>query len=341
VNRLPKSRSPAGRRRGCLVAVLAFVLGAAMAPFGGALADEKKNDDADTIIVSGASGGLAGEAIQALLRRGVKLEQLVLVSRTPEKLSAYATSGAQVRPGDFSKPETLDAAFKGGAQLLLISTNSADDRVAQHTAAISAARRAGVRRIVYTSFINATAENPAAIARDHRLTEEALSKSGVMYTILRNQLYMDGLIAEAAQAVKTGDLYTNGGRGKWAPVARRDCADAAAMVLTTSGHERKIYDITGPDLLNRQDLAKLVTDVTGKRVRVVEVDDATFIERAIQGGMPETAAKVSASFGLAIRANALNIRTEALQILLGRKPVSVRELLTENKARLSVAPTLR
>ncbi len=341
MNRLPKSRSPAGRRRGCLVAVLTFVLGAAMAPFGGALAEEKKSDRTDTIIVSGASGGFAGEAIQALLRRGVGLEQLVLVSRTPEKLSAYATNGAQVRSGDFSKPETLDAAFKGGAQLLLISTNSADDRVAQHTAAISAARRAGVRRIVYTSFINATTENPAAIARDHRLTEEALAKSGVMYTILRNQLYMDGLIAEAAQAVKTGDLYTNGGRGKWAPVARRDCADAAAMVLTTSGHERKIYDITGPDLLNRQELAKLVMDVTGKRVRVVEVDDATFIERAIQAGMPETAAKVSASFGLAIRANALNIRTEALQILLGRKPISVREFLTENKARLSVTPVLR
>jgi NAD(P)H dehydrogenase (quinone) len=338
VNTLPL---PSGRRRHCFMAVLTFALSAAIAPFGGALAAEDDNEGNDAIVVSGASGGLAGEAIQALLRRGVGLERLVLVTRTPEKLSAYASNGAQVRPGDFSKPETLDAAFKGGTQLLLISTNSADNRVSQHTAAISAARRAGVRRIVYTSFINATVENPAAIARDHRLTEEALARSGVAYTILRNQLYMEGLVAEAADAVKTGDLYTNGGRGKWAPVARRDCADAAAMVLTTPGHERKIYDLTGPDLINRQELAKLVTDVTGKRVRVVEVDDATFIQRAIQRGMPETAAKLSASFGVALRANALNIKTEALQILLGRKPMSVRDLLIENKARLVVAPTLR
>jgi NAD(P)H dehydrogenase (quinone) len=323
------------------MAVLTFALGAVTAPFGGALAAENKDGVNDSIIVSGASGGLAGEAIQGLLRRGVTFDKLVLVTRTPEKLSAYASNGAQVRPGDFSKPETLDAAFKGGAQLLLISTNGTDDRVAQHTAAISAARRAGVRRIVYTSFINATVENPAAAARDHRLTEEALTRSGVTYTILRNQLYMDGLVAEAAQALKGGLLYTNGGRGKWAPVARRDCADVAAMVLTTSGHERKIYDITGPDLINRQDFAKLVTEVTGQRVRVIDVDDATFIQRAIQGGMPETAAKASASVGVAIRANALNIRAEALQILLGRKPMSVRELLTENKARLNVAPTLR
>jgi NAD(P)H dehydrogenase (quinone) len=323
------------------MAVLAFALGAAIAPFGSALAAENKDGVNDSIVVSGASGGLAGEAIQALLRRGVTFDKLVLVTRTPEKLSAYASNGAQVRLGDFSKPETLDAAFKGGAQLLLISTNGADDRVAQHTAAIGAARRAGIRRIVYTSFINATLDNPAAVARDHRLTEEALTRSGVAYTILRNQLYMDGLVTEAAQALKTGDLYSNGGRGKWAPVARRDCADVAATVLTTSGHERRIYDITGPDLINRQDFAKLVTEVTGQRVRVIDVDDATFIQRAIQGGMPETAARASASLGVAIRANALNIRAEALQILLGRKPMSVRELLTENKARLSVAPTLR
>jgi NAD(P)H dehydrogenase (quinone) len=323
------------------MAVLAFALGAAMAPFGSALAAENKDGANDSIVVSGASGGLAGEAIQALLRRGVTFDKLVLVTRTPEKLSAYASNGAQVRLGDFSKPETLDAAFKGGAQLLLISTNGTDDRVAQHTAAIGAARRAGIRRIVYTSFINATLDNPAAVARDHRLTEEALTRSGVAYTILRNQLYMDGLVAEAAQALKTGDLYSNGGRGKWAPVARRDCADVAAIVLTTSGHERRIYDITGPDLINRQDFAKLVTEVTGQRVRVIDVDDATLIQRAIQGGMPETAARASASLGVAIRANALNIRAEALQILLGRKPMSVRELLTENKARLSVAPTLR
>ena len=221
-----------------------------------------------------------------------------------------------MRAGDFSKPETLDSAFAGGKKLLLISTNDGGDRVAQHTAAIEAARRAGIRHIVYTSFINATPENPAVGARDHRLTEDALRKSGLAYTILRNQLYMDSLVAEAADAVATGDLYTNAGKGKWAPVARRDCGAVAAVVLTTPGHERKTYDITGPDLINRQDFAKLVMDVTGKRIRVIEMDDATFIQRAVRSGMPEAAAKATASFGLAMRTNTLNIKNEALQILL-------------------------
>jgi NAD(P)H dehydrogenase (quinone) len=200
----------------------------------------------------------------------------------------------------------------------------------------------GIRHIVYTSFINATADNPALIARSHQLTEEALKKSGVRYTILRNQLYMDGLLDEAAQAVKTGDLYTNGARGKWAPVARRDCAEAAAAVLTTPGHEGKIYDITGPQLINHQDLAKLIADATGRRVRAIEVDDATFMARELRAGLPEALVKLDASFGVALRANSLNIRTDALQILLGRAPRSVSDLLAENKARLlAVTPQLR
>ena len=323
------------------MAVLALALGAVAAPFGSALAAQK-DQPGDKIVISGASGGLAGETIVALLERGVKLVDLVLVTRTPEKLSSFSINGAAVRVGDFDKPQTLDAAFAGGRQLLLVSTNSSSDRVAEHTNAIFAARKAGIRHIVYTSFTNATPDNPALIARDHQLTEQALMKSGVPYTILRNQLYMDGLVGEAAQAIKTGDLYTNAAHGKWAPVARQDCATAAAIVLTTPGHEGKVYDITGPDLINYQDFARTLGEVTGKRVRVIDVDDATFVARAVQAGVPETAAKMNATFGVAMRANSLNIRNEALQILLGHKPESLRDMLSENKSLLLPAsPQLR
>jgi NAD(P)H dehydrogenase (quinone) len=340
VNLLPNPRALARRSRRCFVAVLTLALGAITAPFGSAWAAQ--NQANDKIVISGASGQLAGDAIRALLLRGVKLADLVLVTRTPENLASFATNGAAVRFGDFDKPETLEPAFAGGRELLLVSTNSSGDRVAQHTNAISAARKVGIRHIVYTSFINATADNPLPVAHDHQLTEEALKRSGVQYTILRNQLYMDSLVDEAAQALKTGDLYTNGARGKWAPVARRDCAEAAAVVLTTPGHEGKIYDITGPDLINHQDFARLISEATGRRVRAIEVDDATFMGRALQAGMTEGQVKAQATFGVALRANALNIRTDALQILLGRKAESLRDLLVENKSRLlSASPQLR
>jgi NAD(P)H dehydrogenase (quinone) len=313
--------------------VLMFAVGAALAPLRSAHSAEKDDAAADKIVISGASGGLAGETIDALLGRGVPLERLILVTRTPAKLSSLAERGADVRIGDFSKPDSLPVAFAGGRQLLLIST-SGGDRVAQHAAAISAARRAGIKHIVYTSWINAVDGNPAAVTRDHIATEDALRKSGVPYTILRNQRYSDGLLREASQAFAAGVLWSNSGRGKWAPVAREDCAAAAAAVLTTSGHEGRTYDITGPDLINEQDFVKMLADVTGKSVRLADVDDATYVSMLEKAGVPEAGANVAASFGVATRSNYLNIKSETLQLLLGRKPRSVRELLAEHKAEL-------
>jgi NAD(P)H dehydrogenase (quinone) len=302
-------------------------------------AADKNDEESDKIVISGASGGLAGETISALLGNGVHMEQLILVTRTPEKLSAFADRGATVRAGDFNKPDSLPAAFEGGRQLLLISTNGGGDRVAQHTAAINAARRVGIKHIVYTSWINAVEDNPAVVTRDHRLTEEALKKSGVPYTILRNQVYADGLVAQGARAVANGLIVTNSGRGMWAPVARKDCAAAAAAVLATSGHEGRTYDITGPDLITERDFAQMLTDITKKPVRVVNVDDNAYIESLVKSGMPEAGAKAAASFGVATRTNYLNIKSETLELLLGRHPESVRQLLAENKSRLLAPPS--
>jgi NAD(P)H dehydrogenase (quinone) len=320
------------------MAVLVFAAGAALAPLESALAADKKAAPNDLIVISGASGGLAGETIDELMARGVPIEKLILVTRTPEKLASLAERGAAVRAGDFNKPDSLPAAFAGGKQLLLISTSGSGDRIAQHTAAIGAARRAGIKHIVYTSWINAIEDNPAAVTRDHRMTEEALVKSGVPYTILRNQRYADGLVELGARAVASGQIISNSGRGKWAPVARRDCAAAAAAVLATPGHEGQIYDITGPDLINERDFAALLTAVTSKPVRVIDVNDATYVATLVGEGVPEAGAKVAASFGAATRANFLNIKSETLEILIGREPQSVRELLNENKAQLLAPP---
>jgi NAD(P)H dehydrogenase (quinone) len=327
------------RRR--FIPVLVLATGALLAPLHSACAADAKNTEkkeapADSIVITGASGGLAGEAIEALLARGVSPDKLILVTRTPEKVSFLAQRGAQVREGDFNKPDGLPAAFEGGKKLLLISASGSGDRVAQHTAAIDAARRVGIRFIVYTSWINAVEENPAAVTRDHRLTEDAIRKSGIPYTILRNQRYSDGLVEQGRQAVSSGLIVSNSGRGKWAPVSRRDCAGAAAAVLTTPGHERQTYEITGPDLITEYDFAKLLTQVTGKPVRVVDVDDATYVQTLVKSGVPEDSAKMAASFGLATRMSAINIKSDVLQLLLGHPPQSVRELLTQNKAQLLV-----
>ncbi len=145
---------------------------------------------AERLIVSGASGQLGALVVDELLARGVDPRDLILVSRTPEELAAYAAQGAATRFGDFTQPESLPAAYAGGTRLLLISISAGpDNRPQLHKNAIDAAVAAGVRHIVYTSTVDADNTDVRALsAAMHRETEQILRDSGVALTMLRNHL---------------------------------------------------------------------------------------------------------------------------------------------------------
>ena len=163
----------------------------------------------DKIIVSGASGQLGSLVIDELVARKVAPENLILVSRTPttDHLNAYAARGASVRFGDFSQAESLDAAYRGGTRMLLISINGGGgSRPELHKVAIDAAARAGVKHIAYTSYVNADRYTDSTIAGDHLRTERILRESGVAWTLLRNQIYANGLVDQAVQIVRDGTL---------------------------------------------------------------------------------------------------------------------------------------
>ncbi len=192
----------------------------------------------DKIIVSGASGQLGSLVIDELLARKVAPEDLILVSRTPnsDHLNAYAARGASVRFGDFNQPESLDAAYRGGTRMLLISINGGGgNRPELHRVAIDAAVRAGVTQIAYTSYVNADRYEDSTIAVDHLRTERILQESGVAWTMLRNQIYANGLVDQAVQIVSDGRYVTHTPDARVAYVTREDCAAAAAAVLTYAG----------------------------------------------------------------------------------------------------------
>ncbi len=216
----------------------------------------------DKIIVSGASGQLGSLVIDELLARKVAPENLILVSRTPntDHLNAYAARGASVRFGDFNQPDSLDAAYRGGTRMLLISINGGGgDRPELHRVAIDAAVRAGVKQIAYTSYVNADRYEDSTIAVDHLRTERILQESGVAWTMLRNQIYANGLVDQAVQIVSDGRYVTHTPDARVAYVTREDCAAAAAAVLTTPGHENKAYNITGPDAIGPRELVALAS----------------------------------------------------------------------------------
>lgn len=247
-----------------------------VAPLGAAT---QERQEGERIIVSGASGQLGGLAVEALLARGVRPEDLILVSRTPDVLARYAQTGASTRFGDFTQPESLDAAYAGGTRLLLISLNTrgnpnprvANERAALQQAAIDAAVRAGVEHIVYISFVDAD-HNVSPIAVDHRATEAALRASGIAWTSLRDQWYADLIVDPTARMVADGRAVVPSNDPGTAWVTRKDCAAAAAAVLTTSGHENQVYEITGPELVRFRDIASIASEITGIPIEIVEAD---------------------------------------------------------------------
>jgi len=297
-------------RRTGIAALLAFSAVLALAPGAQAAADDK-------IIVSGASGQLGGLTVKALLAKGVPAKNLILVSRNTNGLDQYAKQGAAVRFGDFEKPESLAAAYAGGTRMLLISIGGgAGPRPAAHQRAIDAAIKAGVKQIAYTSWVAISKGDTSGISTDHVATEEILKKSGVAYTILRNSIYMDGLVNQAAKVYSDGRVTLPASEVKFGYVTREDCAAAAAAVLTKPGHDNKIYDITGPELVGQREIADAVTAVTGKKIEVVPAAPNAPAPRSFGGP-------------------SLSVTSTAVADLTGRPAQSLRTLLAANKDKVT------
>ena len=291
----------------------------------------------DKIIVSGASGQLGSLVIEELLARKVAPENLILVSRTPntDHLQAYAARGASVRFGDFNEPESLEDAYRGGTRMLLISINGGGgDRPELHKAAIDAAMRAGVKHIAYTSYVNADLNETSTIAVDHRRTERILQESGLAWTMLRNQIYANGLVDQAIQIVRDGGIVTHTPDARVAYVTREDCAAAAAAVLVSPAHENRAYNITGPDAIGPRELAALASELSGKSAELMIVSETEYRERLAGTGMPETSIDGTISFAAELDSPYLREPSTAVADLTGRPAMSVRQLLVENRARL-------
>jgi NAD(P)H dehydrogenase (quinone) len=290
-----------------------------------------------TVAITGAAGQLGRLTAQLVLER-LPPAEVVLVTRRPDAIADLAGAGATVRHGDFDEPDSLPAAFAGCERLLLISADVLGNRVAQHTAAIDAAAAAGVRHVLYTSGVNAGSALPLVASHEHGATEEAIRDRGLRCTALRNGLYAEFQVAPAARAAVSGRLVHNSGDGRTAYVSRADCAAAAAAALTTGGHEDRIYDITGPELISQADLAALVTAITGRPVEAVAIDDETAAQLLVDAGLPPEAARIYASFGTAIREGVLDGVSQAVEDLTGRPPCSMREVLEAHRSVVDQAP---
>ena len=267
-----------------------------------------------------------------------------VITRTPAKLTDRVAQGCEVRYGDFDKPETLAAAVTGADKMLLISGTRVGARVVQHKAAIDAAAKAGVKHIAYTSFIGIDdPANPAEVRHDHIETERLIRASGMAWTMLRDAHYADAMILMAGPGVmQSGQWISNAGSGLEAMVWRDDCVAAAVAVMTSDGHEGQTYNITGPELQTFEEVTVILSEVTGKPISYVSVDDdqqyAMFdamgiprrpVDDQTVGGLPWNSDDM-VTFGQAIREGFLEVCTKDVERLTGRPARSVRQMIEEN-----------
>lgn len=302
------------------------------------------------IAITGASGHYGQLATDKLIAQG-RAADLILMTRRPEKLAHRAAQGCDVRYGDYDRPDSLRAAFVGAEKLLLISGTRVGARVVQHKAAIDAATRAGVSHILYTSFIGIDdPANPAEVRHDHIETETCIRASGMAWTMLRDGHYADAMIVMAGPGVmQTGKWFSNSGDGYEAMVWREDCVDCAVAVLTGTGHDGQIYNITGPDRQNFAEVTALMADITGVPLEYMILDDnaqyAMFDAMGIPrrpvddqdvNGIPWNSDDM-VTFGRAIREGFLDICTNDVERLTGRPARSVRQMIEENVELLRAA----
>ncbi len=279
------------------------------------------------IIITGATGQLGSQIIHRLLER-VPADQIGVSARDPDRAADLAARGVRVRRGDFTDPDSLADAFEGAAQVLVVSANQTGGAaVAQHAAAIDAAHAAGVKRILYTSHQAASADSLFTPMPDHAATERYLAETGTPFTALRNGFYASTVPHLLGRALQTGELVAPAdGPVSWTTHA--DLAEAAATILTDEGRfDGATPPLTAPDALDLEDIAGILTELTGRTIRRIVAADDEWTAGLTGHGVPAEQANMLLGMFHASRRGEFATTGSTLENLLGRAATPVRSIL--------------
>lgn len=284
------------------------------------------------ILVTGATGNLGKATIDFLLKKGAAPESIIALVRDAAKAADLAASGVTVKIGDYNDYASLVAAFAGVDKLLLVSGNDIENRSKQQIDVVNAAKEAGVKHILYTSFErkNETATSPIAIiAGSHLATEKAIIESGLKYTLFRNNLYFDVLPMFLGEHVLETGIFFPAGDGKTAFALRNDMAEAIANVLLSEGHEDKNYYISNTENISIADVAAALSELSGKTIAYNSPSQEVYTETLTNAGVPTEYIQLFAGFAEGIKQGEFATDKTDLEALLGRKPTSINTFLAQ------------
>ncbi|MGY4997637.1 SDR family oxidoreductase [Streptomyces sp. 900105245] len=268
-----------------------------------------------SIVVTGATGHLGRQVVEQLLEK-VPAERITAVVRDKEKAAGLAARGVRLAVADYNAPETFDGLFSAGDRVLLISGNEFDKgRVRQHEVVIGAARAAGVALLAYTS---APGSLRAALADDHRATEEVLLASGLPYSLLRNGWYHENYTENLAPVLEHGAVVQAAGDGHISSASRADYAAAAVAVLTGEGHENTTYELGGDVAWGFAEYAAELSRQTGREIVYNPVSVEALTGILTGAGLPAPLAAILAGVDASIEKGELAVSSGDLSRLTGR-----------------------
>ena len=276
------------------------------------------------ILVTGATGTIGSEVVKQLVEGGHRVRALV---RDPAKAARLGDS-VEIVVADLSKPETLPPAF-AGVETAFIASNGLDI-AALEANAYDAASEAGVKRIVKLSgrHLDADFMQGTPLARNQNASEERLRRLGVAWTIIRPGFFSSNFLlfidrVRGVVALPVGD-------GKDTPTDPRDIAAVAVLALTKPGHERKIYEITGPDYVSYADMVRKIAGVTGTPISFVDVPSTVVRDGMVAAGVPLTQADGLMRYFEGVKNGKVYPPTSTMADLLGRAPRSFDDWLRDH-----------
>lgn len=274
------------------------------------------------IAITGANGQLGRLVINSLIEK-TQASNIVALVRSLDDSQFLTDLGVEAREADYDRPETLTEALVGVEKLLLISSNAVGQRVPQHKAVIEAAKNAGIGLFAYTSILKADT-SPLMLAEEHKVTEALIRESGLPAVILRNGWYTENYTQSLQAAVAAGAVVGAAGDGVFHTASRKDYADAAASVLTTSKDQAgKVYELAGDEGFTLREYAAAIGAKIGKSLEFNNLAADEFAE-VLQGvGIPEGFAQALADSEIHAQQGWLADNSKTLSTLLGRPTSSL------------------
>lgn len=282
------------------------------------------------ILVTGATGNLGNAVIENLLKQ-VSASKIVALIRNAEKSKSFQDKGVKVCIGDYSNKTSLAKAMHGVTKVFMVSIES-ENAFADHKNVIDAAKEAGVLQIYYTGGAlnkNVSESKLGILVDSYITTENYIIESGLTYTIFQNGLYAETIPFFIGYDVVNTGIYFPAGNGKATFVKRTEMAEAFANVLVSEGHDNKIYLITALNAFSFEEMAQMLSELSGKTVSYYNPDANEFEAKLREYGVNENDIYFSSLLAAVIKNHEYDVKTSDLGQLLGRKPTDLETYLKE------------